>query len=214
MADTTTALPAQLYQRHYTLVYAPTQLQRLGMTPGFEQRWQRAHGQILEIAGQCHQLAVNGLTVHRPAAAAEQFEAHQNVNVENLQSLMASAPMPEKLTLAPLLATVFDQYFAAKAAGQQPANGEIILVLIDSEPTDRLAIAKQIVAVSKKLDHNDELGVGWIQVGDDSITKGFLVTLDNHLRDAGAKFDIVDHKPIQHIASDDLASFLMGVLRD
>lgn len=212
MADMPATLPAQLHNRNYTLVYAPTQLQRLGMTPGFEHRWQQAQAQILQIAEQCHVLAPDGLTVYR--RDAETFLAHQNVNGANLQSLMATAPMPENLALAPVLQTVLDQYFAEKVAGQLPANGEIILILLDSEPTDRLAIAKQIVAASQKLDHHDELGIGWIQVGDDYITKGFLVTLDNNLREKGAKFDIVDHKPIQQISTDDLASFLMGVLTD
>ncbi|MBE9066231.1 hypothetical protein IQ260_06155 [Leptolyngbya cf. ectocarpi LEGE 11479] len=213
MADIMTALPAQLHNRSYTLIYAPTQLQRVGMTPGFDQRWQQFHPRVLEIAGQCHALADNGLTVYCQADG-DDFQAHYNVNGANLESLMASAPMPERLTLAPVLAGVFDQYFAAKATGQQPANGEIILILIDGEPTDRLAIAKQIVAASQKLDHHDELGIGWIQVGDDYITKGFLVTLDDNLREQGAKFDIVDHKLIQQIACDDLANFLMDVLTD
>ncbi|MEM1253662.1 MAG: hypothetical protein AAGI69_14615 [Cyanobacteria bacterium P01_H01_bin.21] len=212
MVDTSTTLPAQLHNRNYTLIYAPTQLERLGMTPGFEQRWQQAQTQILEIADQCHTLAPNGLTVYR--RSEDTFEAYYNVNIANLQSLMDTAPMPEKLALAPVLKTVLDQYFAKKNAGQQPANGEIVLILIDNEPIDRLAIAKQIVAASQQLEHNDELGIGWIQVGDDYIAKGFLVTLDNNLREKGAKFDIVDHKHIQHIASDDLATFLMDVLTD
>ena len=212
MVHASTSLPAQLQNRNYTLIYAPTQLKRLGMTPGFEQRWQQARTQVLEMAAQCHGLAPNGLTVYR--ATGDTFQAHQNVNVENFQSLMDSAPMPEKLALAPVLQTVFDQYFADKAAGQQPANGEIVLILMDNEPTDRLAITKQIVAASQKLDHNNELGIGWVQVGDDYITKGFLVTLDNNLREKGAKFDIVDHKTIQQIASDDLVAFLMDVLTD
>ncbi|MEM8614691.1 MAG: hypothetical protein AAGF93_21965, partial [Cyanobacteria bacterium P01_H01_bin.105] len=195
MADTCTTLPAQLHNRNYTLIYAPTQLRRVGMVPGFEQRWQQAQPQILAISEQCHQLAPNGLTVYRgvanpsPADSAHPFQAHHNVNVANLQSLMETAVMPTCLALAPVLKTVFDQYFAQKAAGQQPANGEIILVLLDHEPTDRLAIAKQIVAASQKLDHNDELGIGWLQVGDDYITKGFLITLDDNLRGKGAKFD-------------------------
>ncbi|NEZ68075.1 hypothetical protein D0962_36005 [Leptolyngbyaceae cyanobacterium CCMR0082] len=212
MVQTSTSLPAQLQNRNYTLIYAPTQLKRLGMTPGFDQRWQQARPQVLEIAAQCHGLAPNGLTVYR--GTGDTFQAHQNVNVENFQSLMDSAPMPEQVALAPVLQTVFDRYFDEKAAGQQPANGEIVLILMDNEPTDRLAIAKQIVAASQKLDHNNELGIGWVQVGDDYITKGFLVTLDNNLREKGAKFDIVDHKIIQQIASEDLVTFLMGVLTD
>ena len=207
-----TTLPAQLHNRDYTLIYAPTQLERLGMTPGFEHRWQQAHTQILQIAEQCHNLAPNGLTVYR--SHRDIFEAHHNVNTANLRSLMETAPMPERLALAPVLETVFAQYFAKKAAGQRPANGEIVLLLIDNEPTDRLAIAKQIVAASQQLEHNDELGIGWIQVGDDYITRGFLVTLDDNLRDKGAKFDIVDHKHIRNIAADDLAMFLMDVLID
>ena len=212
MVLTSTLLPAQLSDRRYTLIYAPTQLKRLGMTPGFEQRWQQAHTQILEIAEQCHALAAKGLTVY--CNSEETFRSHQDVNVENFQSLMDAAPAPAQLSLAPVLQTVFEQYFTEKAAGQQANNGEIILILIDNEPTDRLAIAKQIVAASQKLEHNHEIGIGWIQVGDDSITKGFLVNLDNNLREKGAKFDIVDHKSIQQIATDNLSSFLMGVLRD
>ncbi|MEM9483810.1 MAG: hypothetical protein AAGA83_08975 [Cyanobacteria bacterium P01_F01_bin.116] len=207
-------LPTQLHNRNYTLIYAPTQLQRSGMTPGFEHRWQQAHDQILDIAEQCHALALNGLTVYCKMTNGDGFEIHQNVNVANLESLMASASMPETLALAPVLETVFDRYFTDKAADLLPANGEIVLILIDGEPTDRLAIAKQIVAASKKLNYNHEFGIGWIQVGDDYITKGFLVTLDDHLRETGAKFDIVDHKTIQQIVTDDLGTFLIDVLTD
>ncbi len=201
----------QLHHRNYTLVYAPTQLHRLGMTPGFEHRWQQAHSQILDIAAHCHGLAAHGLMVYR--TLADGFQAHQNVDTAELQFLMSTASTPERLAFAPLLQTIFDRYFADKAAGKQAANGEIILILIDNEPTDRLAIAKQIVAASHKLDHGDELGIGWLQVGDDYITRGFLVTLDDHLRTNGAKFDIVDHKSIEQTAHD-LDSFLMEVLKD
>lgn len=213
MADTST-LPAQLHNRNYTLIYAPTQLRRSGMTPGFDQRWQQAHEQILAIAEQCHDLAINGLTVYCQMTTADGFDVHQNVNLANLESLMAATAMPDTLALAPVLATVFERYFSDKAADLLPANGEIVLILIDGEPTDRLAIAKQIVAASKQLNYNHEFGIGWIQVGDDYITKGFLVTLDNHLRETGAKFDIVDHKTIQQISADDLGTFLLDVLTD
>ncbi|MEA5464663.1 hypothetical protein [Leptothoe sp. PORK10 BA2] len=214
MADTATILPAQLHHRNYTLIHAPTQLHRLGMAPRFEQRWRQAHSQILGLADQCHRLAVNGLTVYQGGSNPGEFQIHQNVNMANLESLMATAPLPEQLTLAPILQTVLDRYFAEKATGQQPKNGEIIIILIDHEPTDRLAIAKQIVAASQKLDHNDELGIGWLQVGDDYITKGFLATLDDNLRQKGAKFDIVDHKPIQQISASEPTRFLMDVLKD
>ena len=143
----------QLRDRNYTLIYAPTQLQRLGMPPGFEHRWQSAHGQIMNIAEQCYTLAIDGLTVYRGVADTDDFQVHQNVNAASLQSLMETAPTPERVTLAPVLQTVFERYLAARSAGQQPANGEIILILIDNEPTDRLAIAKQIVAASHQLEH-------------------------------------------------------------
>lgn len=214
ISDLETTLPAQLHHRNYTLIYAPTQLQRPSMPPGFEHRWQHAHAQIMDIAEQCSALADNGLTVYRGIADTDDFQVHQHVRAANLQSLMETAPTPERVTLAPVLQTVFDRYFINKATGKQPANGEIILILIDNEPMDRFAIAKQIVATSHQLDHNDELGIGWIQVGDDCLTEGFLVTLDDHLQALGAKLDIVDHKPIHQITSDDLAGFLMDVLRD
>ncbi|MBT9313583.1 vWA domain-containing protein [Leptothoe kymatousa] len=214
MADLPNSPLARLSNRNYTLIYAPTQPQRVAMPPGFEHRWQRAHAHLLRVAEQCYALATHGLTVYRQSAADGDFQAHQNVNVANFESLMANAPMASQVELTPVLTTVLEQYFAAKARAQLPANGEIVLVLLDSEPTDRLAIAKQIVAASQKLDHNDELGIGWVQVGDDFITKGFLVTLDDNLREKGAKFDIVDHKTIDQIIATDLVSFLTGVLND
>ncbi|MEM1240181.1 MAG: hypothetical protein AAGI45_10110 [Cyanobacteria bacterium P01_H01_bin.26] len=215
MADVLTALPAVLHNRNYTLIHAPTQLTRSGMTPGFEHRWHQARTTILTICEQCHALAApHGLTVYQKRADGAGFQAHHNVNVANLKSLMDSAPMPAKLSLAPVLQTVLERYFSAKAAGQQPVNGEIILILLDNEPTDRPAIAKEIVAASQKLDHNSELGIGWLQVGDDYITKGFLTNLDDNLRQQGARFDIVDHKMIQQVSLNDLATFLMDVLTD
>ena len=213
MADTETLLPAQLHHRDYTLIYAPTQLRRQGMTPGFEQRWQQSHTQILKIAQQCHGLADKGLTVYSLAETGD-FQPHQDMTGANLESLMATTTLPEQLALAPVLQRVLDRYFEKKAEGQQPHNGEIILILLDHEPTDRLAIAKQIVAASQKLDHRYELGIGWLQVGNDYITKGFLVTLDDNLRQKGAKFDIVDHKVIDQISTDNLMDFLMDVLQD
>lgn len=213
MADTKN-LPAQLRDRNYTLIYAPTQLHRLGMTPGFEQRWQQAHDPILGLADQCHRLAVNGLTVYQWGDNPGGFQVHQDVNRANLESLMATAPRSEQLALAPVLETVLNRYFVEKATGQQTKNGEIIIILIDNEPTDRLAIAKLIVAASQKVDHHDELGIGWLQVGNDYITKGFLVTLDDNLRQKGAKFDIVDHKPIQQLLPNEFTNFLLDVLRD
>ncbi|MEO0867188.1 MAG: hypothetical protein AAFY17_01840 [Cyanobacteria bacterium J06642_11] len=214
VADVQPDWPDYLLNRNYTLIYAPTRLRRPGRTPGFEHRWQDAHGHIMSMADCCHQLADSGLRVYCKSTAEDDFYLHRSVDRVNLAALMASTPLPDNVVLAPVLATVFEQYFAEKAAGQQPANGEIILILVDSEPVDRLEIAKQIVAASHQLDHHDEIGIGWIQVGDDFITKGFLVTLDDNLRDKGAKFDIVDHKTIAQMAAMDVSSFLTHVLRD
>ena len=88
MADVLTALPAVLHNRNYTLIYAPTQLTRSGMTPGFEHRWHQARTTILTISEQCHALAPDGLTVYRKRADADSFQAHHNVSVANLKSLM------------------------------------------------------------------------------------------------------------------------------
>jgi hypothetical protein len=68
--------------------------------------------------------------------------------------------------------------------------------------------------VTHQLDTDEELGIGFVQIGEDMIARGYLTALDNHLEEAGAKFDIVDTKLLNAIKPDSLTEFLLGVLED
>ncbi|MEM9164361.1 MAG: hypothetical protein AAGC54_15000, partial [Cyanobacteria bacterium P01_F01_bin.4] len=121
---------------------------------------------------------------------------------------------PTSLYLKPVLQDALDGYFARKAVGQSKPNGEIILVLLDGEPCDRANIAKLIMQASHQLDRDEELGIGFVQIGDDFIARGFLTALDDNLQEFGAKFDIVDTKALENIQPDSLLDFLKDVIHD
>lgn len=191
---------ASLQDRDYTIIFAKTFVEPLNLPPGFEARWQSAQEMILQLAKQCEVLDPDGITIYAVTDQTDQafsFQKYTHVTSSNLHALVEANSPPSSLRLKPALQDALDAYFARKAMGQTKPNGEIILVLLDGEPCDRTAIAKLIMQATHKLDCNEELGIGFIQIGDDFITKGFLTTLDDNLRELGAKFDIVDTKPFQ-----------------
>jgi len=77
-----------------------------------------------------------------------------------------------------------------------------------------MAIAKVIVDATHRIDRNEELGIGLVQIGDDPIARGFFTALDDNLQAAGAKFDIVDTCILDHIPPNALTEFLLNTLFD
>lgn len=121
---------------------------------------------------------------------------------------------PTTSSLAKALQTELDDYFTRKAAGQTKENGEIIIVVADEEPKERQAVVKAIVNSTKKIDRDEELGIGFAQIGEHSLTQGFFSALDDDLQVAGAHFDIVDTKILDPIKLDQFVNFLMSIIHD
>ena len=111
-----------------------------------------------------------------------------------------------------VLKTVFDAYFAKKAAGT--AKTVTCIVFTDGEPTDRKAVEKVIVDAANKIDADEELAVTFIQVGDDADARDFLQYLDNDLEKAGAKFDIVDTRNEAEMENMTMADILVAAVED
>lgn len=112
----------------------------------------------------------------------------------------------------PVMSDAFSKHFA------QGAKPTTIMVLTDGEPSEGVngqrALAKLIVDTTKKMEGDSELGVGFIQVGDDPKATAFLKTLDDDLQGAGAKFDIVDSKTVEDLENQTVEQILLNAVND
>lgn len=88
-----------------------------------------------------------------------------------------------------------------RAISRRGEKNQLIVCLTDGEPNDRQAVADVIVNATKQIERDEQLGILFVQVGNDPKAKQFLDTLDNDLKRYGAKFDIVNVKNIDEIAN-------------
>lgn len=92
------------------------------------------------------------------------------------------------------------EYLANKKAGNNP-KPIILAVVTDGEPNDRKATKMAIINATKEMEKDEEIGISFIQVGDDPGITSFLQDMDDNLTSEGAKFDIVDTKHSDNIDS-------------
>lgn len=85
------------------------------------------------------------------------------------------------------LAEALQEAFKKKFSSSKPA---IILVVTDGEPDSQSDVEKAIKNASNKIEKDKDIGVQFIQIGDDAGATKFLRHLDDDI--PGAKFDIVN----------------------
>lgn len=205
----------QLIDRDYTVIIAKTADEQGIKPPGFADRWTAAQTAALALAQTCEALDPDGITVYVACRSPEEtcfFRKHDQVTSQTLSQIMQDSFPPPKVNLDYVLRSALEDYFARKATGKTKANGEIILVLIDGEPDDRMAVAKTIKEATHQMERDEELGIGLLQIGNDLIAKGYLTALDHHLQGMGAKFDIVVTRQLETIEPHSLTDFLISTL--
>lgn len=203
-----------LQNRDYTIIIAKTAALMLKEPPGYEHRWHSAYESIINLVRACQKFDSDGVTLYVSCRDSKEysFQQYKCVMPEKLREIVEAHYPPYELDLLGVLEKTFDDYLARKANGTAKANGEIIIVLIDGEPRDRLEIAKVIVEATHELDNHRELGIGFVQVGEDLLARGFLKALDEDLMHAGAKFDIVNTKMMEELEANSLLQFLFDTL--
>lgn len=208
--------PSLLQNRDYTVIFAKRSLDPAVAPPGFASRWTAAEASVLNLVKQCERLDPDGITLYVAcrADAGCDFQKYDRVTSTTLEQIIHENLPPEQVDLRQVLETALNDYFDRRAAGKTRPNGEILLVLIDGEPSDRMAVAKVIREATQRMDSDAELGIGFVQIGQDLIAKGFLVALDDHLQSLGAKFDIVTTMMLDEISPDALTEFLLSTLTD
>jgi hypothetical protein len=203
-----------LENRDYTVIVAKTAPSVAVTPPGFADRWNAAHDAILALAQKCEEFDPDGINIYISSANHPNgFRQYRQVKSSELPMVLRDNYPPESLNLLDGLETALANYFTRKANGQTKPNGEIMIVLIDGEPSDRMAIVHTIVAATKHMEQAQELGIGFAQIGEDMIAKGFLTALDDDLKSkAGAKFDIVKTVVLEDVQPNALSDFLRDIL--
>lgn len=203
-----------LKNRDYAVILAKNPSENTQRSPLLIDRWQAASASMVALASKCSEFDPDGITVY---VAADSIAKHEHVKDERIallfQKFQEAAP-PATSKLAEALQTALDDYFARKAAGQSKENGEILIVVTDEEPQERQVVVRAIVDATRKMDRDEELGIGLAQIGEHSLTKGFFTALDEDLHRAGAKFDIVDTQVLETIEVDSLSQFLLDIIHD
>jgi hypothetical protein len=195
--------------RDYTIILGRSR--RSYDVPELAEDWRMAEGTIETLMQLCEALDRDGITVYSGTATG--YETHHQVTETQLAEVIQRQCPPCELCLAAPLEDAIDSFLIRKSAGATAPNGEIILAFIDGEPEDRQAIVRAIVNATKRMDCDEELGIGIIQIGEDSIATGFFKALDEDLHHGGARFDIVHSCSLESLSSADLVEFLTRVIR-
>jgi hypothetical protein len=213
----TSPIDSLLQNRDYTLILARTNVDQPMNPPGFAERWYRAEESVLALARICEDLDPDGITVYASCHTGEEdcmFRKYEHVAKADLLNIIEENYPPHAVNLRQVLQDALEDYFNRKAVGQTKPNGEIILMLLDGEPGDRMAVVRTIVNATQRLEYNQELKIGLVQIGDDLIARGFFAALDENLKEAGAKFDIVYTRILATIQPESLIEFLRDVIQD
>lgn len=203
-----------LNDRDYVIILARSGSSREENHPLYE-HWLAAHASLIDLTKKCQELDSDGLTVYE---ASTPLCKHENTDVKRLADILQrqnTTPDPANLTkinLEEALKDALDDYFQRKAS-PQAKKGVIIVVVIDENQEDQ-PVADIIINAANQIEHDEEIGITFIQIGEDLETRVFLSYLDNDLQQLGAKFDIVDTKFWHEIKRSSIVQFLIGAIND
>ncbi|MDJ0554154.1 MAG: hypothetical protein QNJ68_06890 [Microcoleaceae cyanobacterium MO_207.B10] len=204
-----------LKNRDYTFIFARSP-ESWSASHQYYEDWRAAQIQIIDLAKHCQSLDNDGITVY---FASNPFLKHTNTEVIKLAQLFQLKEAPEKMDLIASLQDAIDDYFHRRDA-KQTKNGDIILILLDKISDEQETLINMLIQATEKLDmvpgtdNSYELGISFLQIGDDPATKEYLTFLDDHLIEAGAKCDIVDAKFSYEIKHNSLKDILIHALLD
>lgn len=201
-----------LQNRDYVLVIDKSGSMGATDTPTGQTRFKYVEESTVAIASVLEKYDPDGITV---IPFAGNYKVYDNTTAAKVADVFKeNEPMGGTMLAAPLK-QIFDNYTAQKKAGTTKANGTIVLVVTDGQPSDGKEAAKAISDFTKTLDNGDgEFGITFVQVGHDAEATKFLKSLDDDLVSAGAKFDIVDTKTIDEVEALGLTETLLAALND
>ncbi|MGL5923732.1 VWA domain-containing protein [Chroococcidiopsis sp.] len=199
-----------LKKRDYTLILDKSGSMSTMIQGLTRSRWDIAQESTLALARKCEQFDPDGITVY---VFSNKFKRYDDVTSSKVDDIFLENDPSGSTDLASVLKDATENYFDRKNKGQSK-EGETILVITDGEPDDKRKVFETIIAASQKMERDAELGITFIQVGNDSGAKKFLDAIDNDLQGVGAKFDICDTVTMDDLADRSLAEVLLAAVND
>jgi hypothetical protein len=207
-----------LKNRDYTIIVARSIASRSEDHPWY-QEWVEAQASIIDLGKKCQEFSQNGLTLYEASGFLKKYE---QTTVEQLANLLqtnnsesTNTVIQTDINLVEAIADALSHYFQRKAAGETQSKGEIIVVILDQHGIDGIGeLQNLIVKATTMMEKNEELGITFIQIGDDAVTRQFLTGLDDGLTRVGAEFDMVDTKYWHEISRRSIIQFLFDAILD
>jgi uncharacterized protein with von Willebrand factor type A (vWA) domain len=187
---------SKLRNRDYTLIIDKSGSMSTKDQAGGKSRWDVMQESTLALASKCEEFDPDGITVY---TFSSQFRRYDNVTAKKVTQIFQENEPLGRTEMAEVLNHAFDDYFQRRKSGKTKANGEIILVVTDGQPENKKSVMKAIIEATKRLDGDEEIGISFIQIGNDSEATTFLKGLDDDIQGLGAKFDIVDTITMEEI---------------
>jgi hypothetical protein len=205
-----------LKNRDYTLIIARSLASRSEDHPWY-QEWIEAQASIIDLGKKCQEFSQNGLTLYEASGFLKKYEQTTVAQLANLLQTNNSirTVIPTDINLVEAIADALSHYFQRKTAGEIQPKGEIIVVILDQHGIDGIGeLQNLIVKATTMMEKNEELGITFIQIGDDAVTRQFLTGLDDGLTQVGAEFDMVDTKYWHEIKRRSILQFLFDAILD
>lgn len=174
-------------------------------------RWEIAQESTIALAEKCDEIDPDGITVY---LFSGRFRRYDNVNADKIREIYAQNEPMGKSDLKSVLQDALDNYFQRKSEGKAKENGETILIITDDIPDEPKEIIRTIIDATNKIDKDEELGISFIQIGQDRKAKEYFKALDDLLQTAGAKFDIVDTITMDEMSQMSLTDVLLNAVID
>lgn len=198
-----------LRNRDYTIILARHTVTADHAPPDLAHQWEVAEQSLSTIFHKSHEFDHDGITIYIASSPPQKLE-HQCS--DDLTQVLAQGYSTETLDLAQTLEIAIADYFGRKTQQQTQPNGEIIVVVLDSEPPNRRAVIKSLVKATQGMDSQEELGIMFAQVGTDALTTGFLMSLDDNLHRANAEHNIADTVILAEMAEEEIPKFFLNAL--
>ena len=88
-------------------------------------------------------------------------------------------------------------------------------VVTDGQPNSPDAVKKVIAEATQKMNADEEIGITFLQIGNDKGARAFLKELDDDLQTTyKAKFDIVDTRNNEEMANMSIEDVLLAAVSD
>lgn len=200
-----------MQNRDYTLIIDKSGSMSIADQPGGLTRWEAVQESTMALARKCEQLDPDGITVY---TFSSRFKRYDNVTAAKVQQIFLENDPVGRTNLAAVLEDALHSFIQRKTAPNWDKEGEIIIVITDGEPDDQRAVVELILQTTHKLDRDEELGISFIQVGNDPGARQFFKALDDQLQDVGAKFDVCDTLTMEEMEEMSLMEVLINAIED